>query len=110
VNDLREHLHELADAAARHGTTSGPAAAIRRGRQRRRRMAGAVAAVIALVVAIGSGTLGRLAPGPAGDRARQPPAPPAHAGPPQRLARTAGRGERRRGPHRPGPPLPGRPR
>jgi hypothetical protein len=61
VNDLREHLHELADAAARHGTTSGPAAAIRRGRQRRRRMAGAVAAVIALVVAIGSGTLGRLA-------------------------------------------------
>jgi hypothetical protein len=61
VNDLREHLHELADAAARHGTTTGPAAAIRRGRQRRRRIAGAVAAVLALVVAVGSGSLGRLA-------------------------------------------------
>lgn len=61
MNDLREHLHELADAAARHGATPGPAAAIRRGRQRRRRTMGAVAAVLALVVAVGSGTLGRLA-------------------------------------------------
>jgi hypothetical protein len=61
VNDLRERLHELADAAARHGTTTGPAAAIRRGRQRRRRITGAVAAVLALIVGVGSGTLGRLA-------------------------------------------------
>jgi hypothetical protein len=62
--DLREHLQELADAAARHGTTPGPAAAIHRGRQRRRRIAGAVAAVLALVVAVGTGSLGRLAGGP----------------------------------------------
>jgi hypothetical protein len=61
VNDLREDLHELADAAARHGTTPGPAAAIRRGRQRRRRIAGAVAAALALVLAVGSGSLSRLA-------------------------------------------------
>lgn len=62
MNDLRDHLHELADAGTRHATTSGPEAAIRRGRQRRRRIAGAVAAILALVVAVGSGSLGRLAP------------------------------------------------
>ena len=72
MNDLREHLHELADAAARHGTTTGPAAAIRRGRQRRRRIAGAVAAVLALVVAVGSGSLGRLAQ-PLGSRPGERP-------------------------------------
>jgi hypothetical protein len=60
VSDLREHLHELADAGARHATVAGPAAAIRRGRQRRRRIAGAVAAILALVVAVGTGSLGRL--------------------------------------------------
>jgi hypothetical protein len=54
--DVREHLHELADAAARHGSTPGPAAAIHRGRQRRRRIAGVVAAVLA----VGSGAVGRL--------------------------------------------------
>jgi hypothetical protein len=59
--DLREHLQELADAAARHGTTPGPAAAIHRGRQRRRRIAGVVAAALALVLAVGTGSLGRLA-------------------------------------------------
>ena len=62
MNNLRDHLHELADAGARHATTSGPEAAIRRGRQRRRRIAGTVAAILALVVAVGSGSLGRLAP------------------------------------------------
>jgi hypothetical protein len=61
VSDLREHLHELADAGARHATVAGPAAAIRRGRQRRRRIVGAVAAVLALAVAVGTGSLGRLA-------------------------------------------------
>ena len=30
--DLREHLQELAEAAARDGRTAGPMAAIRRGR------------------------------------------------------------------------------
>jgi hypothetical protein len=61
VIDLREHLQELADAAARHGDTPGPAAAIRRGRQRRRRIVGVVAAVLAVTVAVGSGVTGRLA-------------------------------------------------
>jgi hypothetical protein len=40
--DLRAHLQELADAT-REGTTPGPAAAVRRGRQRRRRIAAATA-------------------------------------------------------------------
>ena len=61
MNDVRERLHELADAAARHGTTTGPEAAIRRGRQRRRRIAGVVAAALAVAVAVGSGVTGRLA-------------------------------------------------
>jgi hypothetical protein len=59
--DLREHLQELADAAARHGTTAGPVAAIRRGRQRRQRIAVVVAAALAVAVAVGSGVTGRLA-------------------------------------------------
>jgi hypothetical protein len=60
MNDLRERLQELAEAAARHGDTPGPAAAIRRGRQRRRRIAGVVAAVLAVALAVGSGVTGRL--------------------------------------------------
>ena len=62
--DLREHLQELADAAARYGTTPGPAAAMRRGRRRRRGAAGAVAAVLAVAmavaIAVGTGAAGRL--------------------------------------------------
>jgi hypothetical protein len=61
MNDLREHLQELADAAARHGTTPGPTAAVRRGRQRQWRIAGAVAAALAVAVAVGAGATGRLA-------------------------------------------------
>jgi hypothetical protein len=60
MTDLREHLLELADAAARHGDTPGPAAAVRRGRQRRRRIVGATAAVLALALAVGSGGMSRL--------------------------------------------------
>jgi hypothetical protein len=59
--DLREHLQELADAAARHGRTPGPAAAVRRGRQRQWRIAGAVAAALAVAVAVGAGVTGHLA-------------------------------------------------
>jgi hypothetical protein len=58
--DLRERLQELADAAARHGDPPGPAAAIRRGRQRRRRSTGVVAAVLAVALAVGAGLTGRL--------------------------------------------------
>jgi hypothetical protein len=51
--DLREHLQELAEAAARDGRTAGPLAAIRRGR-RRRRLAGGAAALLAAVLVAGA--------------------------------------------------------
>jgi hypothetical protein len=77
--DLREGLQELADAGARHGTTPGPAAAIRRGRQRRRRIVGTIAAVIALALAVGNGATARLADLsdlPATTPSTLPPMPP----------------------------------
>jgi hypothetical protein len=69
VNDLRDRLQELADAATREGATPGPAHAIRRGRQRRRRMAAGIASLLAVALVAGAVGTGRLAgqppPGPA---------------------------------------------
>ena len=53
MTNLRDHLQELAEAAAHQGCTAGPAAAIRRGRQRRRRLAAGTAALLAAVLAAG---------------------------------------------------------
>src|SRR6266511_3804786 len=50
MSDLRERLQELADAAARHGRTPGPQAALRQGRRRRLLLAGGIAAGLALVL------------------------------------------------------------
>ena len=77
--DLRDHLNELAEAAARDGRTAGPMAAIRRGRQRRRRLAGGTAALLAVVLfagAVGAENLRRggrdLAPASPSTRPRFP--------------------------------------
>jgi len=61
--DLREHLQELAEAAAREGRTAGPLAAIRRGRRRRRRLAGGTAALLAAVLVAGAVGTDHLGPG-----------------------------------------------
>ena len=61
--DLREHLQELAEAAARDGRTAGPMAAIRRGRRRRRRLAGGTAALLAAVLVAGAVGTDHLGPG-----------------------------------------------
>jgi hypothetical protein len=61
--DLRDHLQELAEAAAREGRTAGPMAAIRRGRQRRRRLAGGAAALLAAVLVAGAVGVDHLGPG-----------------------------------------------
>jgi hypothetical protein len=61
--DLREHLQELAEAAARDGRTAGPLAAIRRGRRRRRRLAGGAAALLAAVLVAGAVGPDHLDPG-----------------------------------------------
>jgi hypothetical protein len=58
--DLRTHLQELADAAAREGSTPGPAAAVRRGRQRRRRIAAGLASALAVALVAGAAGTGRL--------------------------------------------------
>jgi hypothetical protein len=50
MNDLREGLQELAEAAARHGQTRGPQAALRQSRRRRLRLAGGTATLLALVL------------------------------------------------------------
>jgi hypothetical protein len=60
---LREHLQELADAAARDGRTAGPTAAVHRGRQRRRRLAGGTAALLAAVLVAGAVGAENLGPG-----------------------------------------------
>jgi hypothetical protein len=80
---LRDHLEELAEAAAREGRTAGPAAAVRRGRQRRRRLAGATAALLAAVLVAGAAGAGNLG---LGDRDQGPAAPPTRPRFPARLA------------------------
>ena len=76
MNDLRDRLQELADAATRDGTTPGPAAAIRRGRRRRRRALGTVASLLAVAVVAGAAGIGavadRSAPALDGSAARRP--------------------------------------
>ena len=83
--DLRDHLQELAEAAARDGRTAGPMAAIRRGRQRRRRLAGGAAALLAAVLVAGAVGADHL--GPAGGRDLAPASPtPTRPGFPAKLA------------------------
>lgn len=81
--DLRDHLQELAEAAARDGRTAGPMAAIRRGRQRRRRLAGGTAALLAAVLVAGAVGVENLGPG---DRHQAPASPPTMPGFPAKLA------------------------
>jgi hypothetical protein len=50
TSDLRERLEELAEAAASHGRTPGPQAALRRGRRRQWRLAVGRSALMALVL------------------------------------------------------------
>jgi hypothetical protein len=50
TSDLRERLEELAEAAANHGRTPGPQAALRRGRRRQWRLAVGRSALVALVL------------------------------------------------------------
>ena len=81
--DLRDHLQELAEAAARDGRTAGPMAAIRRGRQRRRRLAGGTAALLAAVLVAGAVGADHLGPG---DRDQAPASPPTRPRFPAKLA------------------------
>jgi hypothetical protein len=60
MTNLRDLLQELAEAAAYEGRTPGPAAAIRRGRQRRRRLAAGTAALLAAVLAASAVGTGQL--------------------------------------------------
>jgi hypothetical protein len=80
---LRDHLEELAEAAAREGRTAGPMAAVRRGRQRRRRLAGGTAALLAAVLVAGAAGAGKLGPG---DRDQGPASPPTRPRFPAKLA------------------------
>jgi hypothetical protein len=80
---LRDHLQELAEAAAREGRTAGPTAAIRRGRQRRRRLAGGAAALLAAVLVAGAVGADQLGPG---GRDLAPTSPPSRPGFPAKLA------------------------
>jgi hypothetical protein len=79
MSDLRERLQELADAAARHGRTPGPQAALRQGRRRRLLLAGGTAAGLALVLFASLLGSDRLASRPA------PLAPPPTTSPPATL-------------------------
>jgi hypothetical protein len=65
VNELRDRLQELADAATRAGAPPGPAAAIRRGRRRRRHVIAGVASLLALALVAGAEGAGQLAGRPA---------------------------------------------
>lgn len=80
---LRDHLDELAEAAAREGRTAGPMAAIRRGRQRRRRLAGGTAALLAAVLVAGAVGAENLGPG---GRDLAPASPPTRPRFPAKLA------------------------
>jgi hypothetical protein len=86
---LRDHLQELADAAAREGRTAGPMAAIRRGRQRRRRLAAGTAALLAAVLVAGAVGADRLGPG---GRSLAPAASPTRPRFPAKLATYAPNG------------------
>jgi hypothetical protein len=76
MSDLRERLHELAEAAARHGRTAGPQAALHRGRQRRLRLVAGTAALLTLVLYVGLLGTDQLTSRPA------PLAPPPTTSPP----------------------------
>jgi hypothetical protein len=80
MSDLRERLQELAEAAARHGRTAGPQAALHRGRRRRLRLAAGTAALLALALYVGLLGTDRLTGRPA------PLAPPATTRPPATTA------------------------
>lgn len=64
MSDLHERLLEAAEAAARQGRTPGPAAAIRRGRQRQRRLIAVAASLVVLVLLAGAVVAPGLLPGP----------------------------------------------
>jgi hypothetical protein len=81
MHDLRERLQELADAATRDGATAGPAAAIRRGRQRRRHIAGGVASLLVVALVGGAAVIGRLAGPDGAPVVAPPPTVPLPAGP-----------------------------
>jgi hypothetical protein len=77
ITDLHERLEELAEAAAGHGRTPEPEAALRRGRQRQWRLAvggSALAAVVLFAVVVAYDQAGRTIaecqnrPGSAGAR------------------------------------------
>jgi hypothetical protein len=70
ITDLHERLEELAEAAASHGRTPGPEAALRRGRQRQWHLAVGRSALVALVL---------FTVTVAGNRLTSPAGPPAAA-------------------------------
>jgi hypothetical protein len=84
MSDLRERLQELADAAARHGRTPGPEAALRQGRRRRLLLAGGTAAGLVLVLFASLLGSDRLASRPA-PLAPPPTSPPATTSAPATL-------------------------
>jgi hypothetical protein len=84
MSDLRNRLQELADAAARHGRTPGPEAALRQGRRRRLLLAGGTAAGLVLVLFASLLGSDRLASRPA-PLAPPPTSPPATTSAPATL-------------------------
>jgi hypothetical protein len=89
ITDLHERLEELAEAAASHGRTPGPEAALRRGRQRQWHLAVGRSALVALVL---------FTVTVAGNRLTSPAGPPAAAPTTRPAARSPSAG-----------PAPGRP-